>query len=141
MQSSSTLRRCAGRQSSDKHPPIRISFARGFEGRDSAAYAVTSVICDMNISLSLVYFLNKLRTGFRSSENIINRLVLFSINVGLLTSAIAICALIAVGCAILAALAVSDGPTLTAVLHHSDPCIRCRPEHYQQFCLHKLHDG
>ncbi|KAG6909326.1 hypothetical protein DXG01_001125 [Tephrocybe rancida] len=51
--------------------------------RDSfTAYLVTSLICDMTISLSLVYFLNKLRTGFRS------------INVGLLTSAIAICTLI-----------------------------------------------
>ncbi|KAG6909325.1 hypothetical protein DXG01_001124 [Tephrocybe rancida] len=43
---------------------------------------IASILCDLTISVSLVYFLNKLRSGFRS------------INVGLLTSAIATATLI-----------------------------------------------
>ncbi|KAG6913556.1 hypothetical protein DXG01_005927 [Tephrocybe rancida] len=78
-----------------------------------SAYMITSVVCDVTITLSLVYFLNIMRSGFRNSGNLINQLVIFrsgfsnatgpgreslkilhSINIGLLTSAIATCTLI-----------------------------------------------
>ncbi|RDB26984.1 hypothetical protein Hypma_005046 [Hypsizygus marmoreus] len=59
------------------------------EGLYSSQLAV-AMTCDIAISLALVYFLNQSRSGFRSTENIIDRLILYSVNVGLVTSAISI---------------------------------------------------
>ncbi|KAG5734050.1 hypothetical protein E4T56_gene9462, partial [Termitomyces sp. T112] len=56
--------------------------------------SVMTIICDLTISVSLVYFLNKMRTGFKSSQNVINRLVFFSMGNGILTSIVATWALI-----------------------------------------------
>ncbi|KAG6913783.1 hypothetical protein DXG01_004324, partial [Tephrocybe rancida] len=65
-----------------------------FERYMLSAYTIISIVCDATISLSLVYFLNIMQSGFRNSRNLINRLVIFSINIGLLTTAIATCTLI-----------------------------------------------
>ncbi|KAG6810801.1 hypothetical protein H0H92_010279 [Tricholoma furcatifolium] len=51
-----------------------------------AVQLVGSVICDLLISATLVFYLNKNRNGVRRTDNIIDRLILYSINVGLLTS-------------------------------------------------------
>ncbi|EJC99017.1 uncharacterized protein FOMMEDRAFT_23365 [Fomitiporia mediterranea MF3/22] len=56
---------------------------------------VISAVSDVAITASLVWFLQSSRTGFRRSDNIINRLILFSLNTGLLTGLDAIAALIA----------------------------------------------
>ncbi|KAF8804640.1 hypothetical protein BYT27DRAFT_6694260 [Phlegmacium glaucopus] len=54
----------------------------------------SAAICDTAIAASLCYFLNKKRTGFKRSDEIINYLILFSINSGLATSLISIASLI-----------------------------------------------
>jgi len=59
-----------------------------------AVQLVASVICDVTISASLVFFLNKNRRGLRRTQNIVDRLIIYSINVGILTSVVAILNLI-----------------------------------------------
>jgi len=54
----------------------------------------SAAICDTAIAASLSYFLHKKRTGFKRSDEIINHLILFSINSGLATSLISIASLI-----------------------------------------------
>lgn len=59
-----------------------------------ALYSVqlaTAMACDVIISIALVHFLNRSRSGFNSTESIIDRLVIYSVNVGLVTSAMSIC--------------------------------------------------
>ncbi|TDL15191.1 hypothetical protein BD410DRAFT_902696 [Rickenella mellea] len=51
---------------------------------------------DVAIAGALITLLNSQRTGFRSSETIINRLILFTMNTGLLTSICAIMSLITI---------------------------------------------
>lgn len=51
---------------------------------------------DLAIALTLVALLHRARTGFRRSETIINRLILFSINTGLLTSMCAVLSLVTI---------------------------------------------
>lgn len=53
-----------------------------------------AVICDVLISAALVYFLRSSRTGYQSTENMINRLIIYSVNTGLVTSAMSIVILI-----------------------------------------------
>ncbi|KAJ8690053.1 hypothetical protein PTI98_012896 [Pleurotus ostreatus] len=51
----------------------------------------TSLLCDILITGSLVYFLRQGRSSsFRSTRNVIDTLVLYSINIGLVTSILAI---------------------------------------------------
>ncbi|THU90324.1 hypothetical protein K435DRAFT_841531 [Dendrothele bispora CBS 962.96] len=52
------------------------------------------VITDIVIAVSLCYFLNKLRTGYRQSDTLVNSLVRYAINTGALTSAISLSTLI-----------------------------------------------
>ncbi|KAH0588494.1 hypothetical protein H2248_004328 [Termitomyces sp. 'cryptogamus'] len=74
-------------------PPVE--FMRAVVPRISYSVESTMVItCDLTISISLVYFLNKMRTGFRTSENVINRLIIFSMSTGMLTGILAICQLV-----------------------------------------------
>ncbi|KAF8894135.1 hypothetical protein BD779DRAFT_978628 [Infundibulicybe gibba] len=54
----------------------------------------SSVLGDVAISASLVYFLHTRRTGFQKTENLVDKLILYSVNVGLVTSAFAIIVLI-----------------------------------------------
>ncbi|KAG6906718.1 hypothetical protein DXG01_012433 [Tephrocybe rancida] len=80
---------------SDSYTSPPLQALRKTSERDSySSCLIMAIICDLTISASMVYFLNKMRTGFKNSENVINRLVLFSINVGLLTTTIAACTLI-----------------------------------------------
>ncbi|KAJ6604980.1 hypothetical protein B0H10DRAFT_2195602 [Mycena sp. CBHHK59/15] len=51
----------------------------------SVELAATS-LCDIVISLSLWYYLHKGRTGFARTKKIIDRLILYMVNLGLLTS-------------------------------------------------------
>jgi len=54
----------------------------------------SAAICDTAIAVSLTYFLDKKRTGFKRSDEIINYLILFSINSGLATSMISVASLV-----------------------------------------------
>jgi len=54
----------------------------------------SAAICDTAIAASLTYFLDKKRTGFKRSDEIINYLILFSINSGLATSLISVASLV-----------------------------------------------
>lgn len=49
---------------------------------------------DLFIAVSLIFLLQTSRTGFSQSENVINRLIMFSLNTGLLTSLDAIASFI-----------------------------------------------
>lgn len=51
---------------------------------------------DVLITVFLCSFLQRSRTGFHQSDNLINRLMLFSINTGLLTSICAVMSLVSV---------------------------------------------
>ncbi|PIL34891.1 hypothetical protein GSI_02678 [Ganoderma sinense ZZ0214-1] len=46
----------------------------------------TSVICDIVIMVSLCYYLHSRRTGFRRTDSIINRLIVYAVNRGALTT-------------------------------------------------------
>ncbi|THU77609.1 hypothetical protein K435DRAFT_846115 [Dendrothele bispora CBS 962.96] len=54
----------------------------------------TAAICDTGIAISLCYFLQQKRTGYKRTDEIIDRLMLFSINSGLITSVTSIACLI-----------------------------------------------
>jgi hypothetical protein len=54
----------------------------------------SAAICDTAIAASLTYFLDKKRTGFKRNDEIINYLILFSINSGLATSMISVSSLV-----------------------------------------------
>ncbi|KAJ3774277.1 hypothetical protein FB446DRAFT_729454 [Lentinula raphanica] len=51
-------------------------------------------LCDTGIAVSLCYFLQKKRTGYKRTDEIIDHLMLFSINSGLITSVASISCLI-----------------------------------------------
>ncbi|KAI0959388.1 hypothetical protein AcW1_004224 [Taiwanofungus camphoratus] len=51
---------------------------------------------DLVIALSLCFMLHRSRTGFRRSDGLINKLIVFTVNTGLLTSVCAVCSLIAI---------------------------------------------
>jgi hypothetical protein len=44
------------------------------------------VVTDVFTAASLSYFLHKMRTGFKRSDTLINRLIIYSVNTGMLTS-------------------------------------------------------
>ncbi|TDL25586.1 hypothetical protein BD410DRAFT_800977 [Rickenella mellea] len=50
----------------------------------------STVACDVLIAGSLLYYLNRSRTGFKRTDSIINNLMLYSLTTGLLTSIFAI---------------------------------------------------
>ncbi|KAK7436883.1 hypothetical protein VKT23_018904 [Stygiomarasmius scandens] len=54
----------------------------------------SAAICDTGIAISLCYFLQQKRTGYKRTDEIIDHLMLFSINSGLLTSVTSIACLI-----------------------------------------------
>jgi len=54
----------------------------------------SAAVCDTAIAASLTYFLDKKRTGFKRNDEIINYLIIFSINSGLVTSLISIASLL-----------------------------------------------
>ncbi|KIM52868.1 hypothetical protein SCLCIDRAFT_481666 [Scleroderma citrinum Foug A] len=62
----------------------------------SSAVNVTTAVTDVMIAACLCFLLQKSRTGFRRSDNMINKLIMFSINTGLLTSLFAIASLISI---------------------------------------------
>ncbi|KAL5482979.1 hypothetical protein ACEPAI_9574 [Sanghuangporus weigelae] len=55
---------------------------------------VINAVTDVSIAAALIYLLNKSRTGFRRSNHIINHLIFYSLNTGLLTSIDAIGSLV-----------------------------------------------
>lgn len=64
---------------------------------ESRSINILGVASDVGIAATLIFLLQRSRTGFRRSETIINRLILFTINTGLLTSMAAAMSLISVG--------------------------------------------
>ncbi|KIM59325.1 hypothetical protein SCLCIDRAFT_1217888 [Scleroderma citrinum Foug A] len=62
----------------------------------SSAINAATVVSDVMIAACLCFLLQKARTGFRRSNNMINKLIMFSLNTGLLTSLFAIASLISI---------------------------------------------
>lgn len=54
----------------------------------------SGALCDTAIAISLCYFLNQKRTGFKRTDKIIDHLIVYSINTGMLTSITSIVCLI-----------------------------------------------
>lgn len=79
-----------------KSLPLR-TFAelQQLKGISSAVNAITAA-SDVLIAACLCFLLQKSRTGFRRSDTMINRLMLFSLNTGLLTSIFAVASLISI---------------------------------------------
>ncbi|KAF4570933.1 hypothetical protein EYR40_007421 [Pleurotus pulmonarius] len=48
----------------------------------------STAACDLLISASMAYYLNKSRSGLRRTENLVDRLIVYVIGIGLLTSVI-----------------------------------------------------
>ncbi|TFY76164.1 hypothetical protein EWM64_g7848 [Hericium alpestre] len=59
----------------------------------SMAVNAMTAASDVAIALALCSMLHKSRTGFRSSDSMINKLIMFTVNTGLLTSIDAVCSL------------------------------------------------
>ncbi|KAI0040387.1 hypothetical protein FA95DRAFT_884187 [Auriscalpium vulgare] len=62
----------------------------------SMSVNATTVAADASIALMLCYLLQSSRTGFRRSDTVINKLILFAANTGLITSMDAVCSLITI---------------------------------------------
>lgn len=62
----------------------------------SSAINATTAASDVLIAGCLVFLLQKSRTGFRRSDSMINKLMLFSLNTGLLTGIFAVASLISI---------------------------------------------
>ncbi|KAJ8469624.1 hypothetical protein ONZ45_g16830 [Pleurotus djamor] len=45
-----------------------------------------TTVCDIGISVSLWYYLHRGRSGFARTENVVNKLILYTVNIGFLTS-------------------------------------------------------
>ncbi|PBK94727.1 hypothetical protein ARMGADRAFT_64871 [Armillaria gallica] len=54
----------------------------------------SAVLCDTSLAISLCYFLHQKRTGYKQTDEIIDRLMIFSISTGLLTSFASVAGLI-----------------------------------------------
>ncbi|KAG7445905.1 uncharacterized protein BT62DRAFT_141887 [Guyanagaster necrorhizus] len=57
---------------------------------------VVGAISDVLIAASLFYFLHRSRTGFKQSDTMISKLILFSVSTGLMTSVCAVASLISI---------------------------------------------
>ncbi|KAF5369787.1 hypothetical protein D9758_001371 [Tetrapyrgos nigripes] len=57
---------------------------------------VLGAVADVIIAAGLFYFLHRSRTGFRKSDTIISKLIVFSVSTGLLTSICAIASLLSI---------------------------------------------
>ncbi|KAL0945222.1 hypothetical protein HGRIS_000734 [Hohenbuehelia grisea] len=55
-----------------------------------ATELVSAMLCDVLISASLVFYLNKNRSGIRSTESLVDKLIMYFIGIGLLTSIFAL---------------------------------------------------
>ncbi|KIY65009.1 hypothetical protein CYLTODRAFT_492646 [Cylindrobasidium torrendii FP15055 ss-10] len=54
---------------------------------------ITTVVCDVGITLIMIYFLEHSKTGFRRSTDMLNRMIIFVFNTGMPTTICAILAL------------------------------------------------
>jgi len=64
---------------------LHIGQADQIAGLGTVALSL-GVATDIFTAASLSYFLHKMRTGYRKSDTLINRLIIYSVNTGLLTS-------------------------------------------------------
>ncbi|KLO17021.1 hypothetical protein SCHPADRAFT_887299 [Schizopora paradoxa] len=62
----------------------------------SKSINVLSAVADVSIAATLIFLLQRSRTGFKNSETIINKMIMFSVNTGLLTSLVAIASLLSI---------------------------------------------
>ncbi|TRM61451.1 hypothetical protein BD626DRAFT_570671 [Schizophyllum amplum] len=62
----------------------------------SIAVNITTAVTDVGISLAMIFYLRQARTGFKRSNDLIKRLIMFTFNTGLPTSTVAIFACIAI---------------------------------------------
>ncbi|KIJ37698.1 hypothetical protein M422DRAFT_781597 [Sphaerobolus stellatus SS14] len=58
------------------------------------AILASAVVIDMTIAITLSFYLHRSRTGFKKTDKLINKLVIYTINNGVLTSAVDIVALV-----------------------------------------------
>lgn len=70
------------------------------------------MLCDILISASLVHFLRGRLHGFRSTRNAVNKLILYSVNIGIVTNVVALVNLVTW-------LAAPESNFLWAVFHFS----------------------
>ncbi|PBK63904.1 hypothetical protein ARMSODRAFT_1007437 [Armillaria solidipes] len=70
----------------------------GMDNKSDQILAITQTIaaalCDISITASLCFLLNRSRTGFKSTETIIDSLIIFAVNRGLAASLLALISLI-----------------------------------------------
>ncbi|KAF8272822.1 hypothetical protein EI94DRAFT_161569 [Lactarius quietus] len=64
---------------------LRVDEAGQIKSIGSVALSL-GVMTDVFTATSLSYFLHKMRTGFKRSDTLINRLIIYSVNTGMLTS-------------------------------------------------------
>lgn len=57
---------------------------------------ILAAVADILIAASLCYFLHRSRTGFKKSDTMISRLILFTVSTGMLTSICAVASLISI---------------------------------------------
>ncbi|KAF8327382.1 uncharacterized protein EI90DRAFT_3067524, partial [Cantharellus anzutake] len=54
------------------------------------SWLLMEAICDVTLAVSMTILLRRQRTGFKQTDNILNKLIIYSINTGTVTSVIAI---------------------------------------------------
>jgi len=64
---------------------LRVGQADQIKALGTTALSL-GVITDMFTAASLSFFLHKMRTGYKKSDSLINRLIIYSVNTGLVTS-------------------------------------------------------
>ncbi|KAH9969896.1 hypothetical protein BC827DRAFT_45831 [Russula dissimulans] len=64
---------------------LRVGQADEIKALGTTALSL-GVITDMSTAASLSFFLHKMRTGYKKSDTLINRLIIYSVNTGLVTS-------------------------------------------------------
>jgi hypothetical protein len=64
---------------------LRVGQAGQIKSIGSVALSL-GLVTDVFTAASLSYFLHKMRTGFKRSDTLINRLIIYSVNTGMLTS-------------------------------------------------------
>ncbi|KAK0229937.1 hypothetical protein EDD85DRAFT_1026378 [Armillaria nabsnona] len=76
----------------------RRSTVSGMDNKSDQILAITQTIaaalCDISITATLCFLLNRSRTGFKSTETIIDSLIIFAVNRGLVSSVLGLLGLI-----------------------------------------------
>jgi hypothetical protein len=107
---------CSG--TSFAHPKFAY-WASGLKW-DSTAGLTCGAVCDILIAVAMVYFLSAHRTAFANSRSLVNKLMLYSIESGALTSICALSTMITFLVSLCVAKGVSPYSMLTS-MHQTVP--------------------